>query len=116
DIYLVKTDARGNELWSSAIGGPASDSAAAIRQTSDSGFIIAGSTASFGSGGADIYLVKTDARGNELWSSAFGGPASDSAAAILQTSDGGFIIAGSTESFGSGGTDVYLVRTNARGE
>lgn len=115
DMYVLKTDENGNELWAKTFGGGAEDEAAAVQQTSDGGYIIAGLTASFGGGEADMYLVKTDENGNELWSKTFGGIGPDEAETIQETSDGGFIIAGCTGSFGAGGYDMYVVKTDSQG-
>ncbi len=115
DMYLVKTDADGNELWSRTFGGTDSDYAVSVQKTSDGGYILAGHTYSFGAGSGDMYLVKTGANGNELWSRTFGGTDFDWAESVQQTSDGGYILAGSTYSFGAGSTDMYLVKTDANG-
>jgi len=115
DMYLVKTDASGNEIWGQTFGGGNYDTALSAQETSDGGYILAGSTLSFGAGKSDMYLVKTDASGNEIWSQTFGGSSSDYALSAQETSDGGYILAGSTESFGAGSLDMYLVKTDASG-
>ena len=115
DVYLVKTDANGNKLWSKTFGGSYTEEAFSVQQTSDGGFIVAGYTNSYGAGRRDVYLVKADANGNKLWSKTFGGFEDDYAYSVQQTSDGGFIIAGETESYGAGGVDVYLVKTDRDG-
>ncbi|MGB3077003.1 MAG: T9SS type A sorting domain-containing protein [Chitinophagales bacterium] len=115
DYYLTKTDSLGNILWSKAYGGESYDEAYTMQQTSDSGFILAGNTWSFGSGGWDFYLVKTDAEGNILWTKIIGGAEEDKAATIKQTSDDGFIVAGYTTSFGSVGPDAFLIKTDDNG-
>ncbi len=115
DMYLVKTDADGHELWSRTFGGTGSDCAESVQETSDGGYILAGCTGSFGAGSGDMYLVKTDANGNELWSRTFGGTDCDEAWSVQETSDGGYILAGNTMSFGAGERDMYLVKTDANG-
>jgi len=111
DIWLVKTDANGNTLWTKTFGGSASDLAFFVQQTNDGGFIITGHTNSFGAGGYDVWLIKTDANGNTLWTKTFGGSADDLAFSVQQTNDGGYIVAGHTISFGAGGYDVWLIKT-----
>jgi outer membrane protein assembly factor BamB len=63
----------------------------------------------------DAFLLKTDADGNEIWSRTFGGQDRDYGYSVDETSDGGFVITGSTVSFGAGNTDVYLVKTDGNG-
>lgn len=115
DYYLTKTDSMGNIIWSKAYGDSSYDEAYAMQQTSDSGFIIAGNTWSFGSGAWDIYLVRTDVNGDLLWAKAIGGVTEERAATVQQTNDGGFIVAGYTTSFGSVGPDAYVVKTDDNG-
>ncbi len=116
NVYLIKTDASGDTLWTRAYGGAGCDEGYSVQQTTDGGYIIAGYTNSFGAGNGDIYLVKTDASGDTLWTRTFGGPDRDEGASIQQTADGGYVVAGRTYSFGAGDADVYLVKTNAQGD
>jgi methyl-accepting chemotaxis protein len=113
DIYLIKLDSSGNEMWEKTIGGARNDVAYSIQTTSDGGLIIAGSTASFGTN-LDIYLIKTDSSGNKVWEKNIGGPLDDFARSIQVTPDGGYIIAGQTLSFG-GKLNVYLVKVDSSG-
>jgi hypothetical protein len=76
---------------------------------------LAGFTSSFGAGGGDIFLIKTDASGNVQWAKTYGGIDFDYASSFQQTSDGGYIVAGFTESFGAGGEDIFLAKTDANG-
>ena len=115
DFYLIKTDANGNKMWEKTFGGIGRDNAISVQQTIDDGFIITGYTESFGAGGGDVYLIKTDANGNKMWEKTFGGSNSDVGASVQQTTDGGYIIAGGSSSFGAGGIDVYLIYYNPEG-
>jgi hypothetical protein len=110
DMLLIKTDNTGNQQWMKTFGGTGRDYGHSVQQTMDGGFIAAGYTLSFGAGGDDMYVVKTDANGNEQWSNTYGGSSSDIAYGIRETSDGGFIITGHTLSFGAGVHDVWLIR------
>ncbi|MFZ8835404.1 MAG: hypothetical protein ACO2O5_14605 [Candidatus Caldipriscus sp.] len=86
-----------------------------VQQTSDGGYIVAGRTYSFGAGGWDILLIKTDANGNLIWAKTYGGTYDDWASSVQQTSDGGYIVAGYTESLGAGWYDIFLIKTDANG-
>jgi len=113
NFWLVKTDSVGNMLWSKTYGGTGVDEAFSVVQTSDGGYAIAGSTMPFGASG-DFWLVKTDSVGNMLWSKTYGGTENDIASSVVQTSDGGYAIAGMT-SCSAGGYDFWLVRTDSFG-
>jgi len=115
DIFLIKTDANGNLQWAKTYGGTDLDWAYSVQQTSDGGYIVAGTTGSFGAGWGDIFLIKTDANGNIIWAKTYGGTDGDGAISVQQTSDGGYIVAGGTWSFGAGYSDVFLVKTDANG-
>jgi len=111
DFYLVKTNSLGDTLWTRTYGGNVHDCAYSVRQTADGGYIVAGYIYSFGAGSDDFYLVKTNSQGDTLWTRTYGGSNSDLAYSVQQTADGGYIVAGYTESFGAGDHDFYLVKT-----
>jgi hypothetical protein len=116
DMYLVKTDANGDTLWTRTYGGSNSDYCWSVQRTSDGGYIMVGETTSFGAGNFDTYLVKTDANGNSLWTHTYGGSDKDYGKCAQQTTDGGYIVVGRTFSFGAGSADVFLIKTDANGD
>jgi len=116
DVWLLKTNASGDTTWTKTFGGNDVDNGISVQQTADSGYIITGSTRSFGAGEGDVWFIKTNASGDTLWTKTFGGSAADWGMSVQQTADGGYIISGGTESFGAGGQDVWLIRTNALGD
>jgi hypothetical protein len=103
-------------LWYKTFGGDMDDQGNSVQQTTDDGYIVCGTTRSYGSGGQDIWLIKTDINGNKLWDQTFGGQNNDLGTSVQQTTDGGYIVCGNTASFGSGDLDVWLIKTDANGE
>ena len=116
DFWLIKTDADGDSLWGQTFGGIDEDWCYSAVQTLDDGYILAGYTKSFGAGFSDFWLVKTDTNGDSLWSRTYGGIYYDECRSIKQTSDNGYILAGYTDSYGSGWTDGWLIRTDSNGD
>ena len=115
DVYLIKTNESGDTLWTKTYGGTLIDYGNSVQQTSDGGYIISGAAESFGAGNYDAYLIKTNESDDTLWTKTYGGTDEDQGRSVQQTSDGGYIIAGGTESFGAGGLDVYLIKTDVNG-
>jgi hypothetical protein len=108
--YVVKTNASGVMEWNQTYGGTGTEYGYSVEQTSDGGYILGGYTNSFGAGGYDFYVVKTNASGVMEWNQTYGGTAADYGYSVEQTSDGGYILAGYTDSFGAGGSDFWLVK------
>jgi len=115
DVWLIKTDDEGIEEWDSIFGGLDSDAAFSVLQTSDQGYIALGYADSYGAGNHDIWLIKTDTFGNEEWNKTFGDIEWDSGYSVQQTEDDDFIIIGTTKSYGSGGQDAWLIKTDMYG-
>jgi hypothetical protein len=115
DMWLVKTDSVGTLLWSKTYGGTGGDGALSVIQTSDRGFALAGSTSSYGAGNYDFWLVKTDWAGNPQWNKTYGGGEQETAWSVVQTDDSGYVLAGYTDSYGSGKNDFFLVKTRPDG-
>lgn len=115
DAFLLKIDAAGNQQWQKNYGGASFDSGLCVRQTTDGGYAILGQTHSSGQGQGDFYFFKTDADGNEQWTKTYGGVAVDEGRYFSLTKDGGYILVGKTESFGAGGEDIYVVKTDVSG-
>ena len=115
DVWVLKLDSNGNIQWQKTYGGKGIDYANSIQQTLDGGYIVAGYTRSFGLGG-DVWVLKLDANGNVQWQKHYGGDWYDYASSIQQTSDGGYIVAGWTQSFGSvGRDDVWVLKLDKDG-
>jgi len=110
DFWLVKVDPDGNLQWDKTFGGADSDEAYSVQQTTDGGYIVAGYTYSYGAGSSDFWLVKVHPDGNLQWDKTFGGADSDGALSVQQTSDGGYIVAGETCSYGAGSADFYIIK------
>jgi hypothetical protein len=110
DYWVVKLDANGQKKWDRTYGGKNFDYLSAIEPTSDGGFILGGISASAkgahkthdSKGKTDFWLVETDARGNKLWDETYGGAEEDALYALQQTSDGGYVLGGISDSPSSG--------------
>jgi hypothetical protein len=108
DSGVVKLDADGDELWSINYSGPQNNHGTDIIESSDGTYVVAGTTSLFVGGSTDAWVLKIDDFGNEIWAKSFGGEKEDSASSIVETSDGNYTVAGSTNSFGGIGYDVFV--------
>jgi hypothetical protein len=115
DCWLVKTDAYGNMQWNQTYGGTANDYGHSVIKTSDGGYAIAGWTASFGAEGVDFWLVKTDLSGNFEWNQTFEEKGYEIPFSVVETSDGGYAIAGYTGLSITDPLDLWLVKTDEFG-
>jgi hypothetical protein len=109
DFWVIKLDSDGNHAWANTYGGNQEDLPYAVQQTRDGGYIVAGVTDSFGAGGDDMWVLKLDSTGQVAWQKTYGDEGEDRARSIVQTKDGGYLVAG--EHHGSG----CLLKLGAQG-
>jgi len=115
DCLLAATDEKGARLWSKTYGGSESDRCWAMAEA-DGGWVLAGETASSGSGERDCYVIRTDAQGDEVWARSFGGARDDRCFSVAAADDGGFVIAGQTYSYGAGDRDAWILKVDENGK
>ncbi len=115
DLYLGKINADAVPQWQVTSGGALDDASRCVICTSDGGYAVAGESFSFGPYKMQVYLVRFDASGRRLWQKTYGGYLNDQALSLCETADGGFLLAGRTQSLGDQRDDVYLIRTDAAG-
>lgn len=118
DMWFIRADSAGEVLQRRTYGGREDDNAFTILQTTDGGFLLAGSTISFGAGGDDFWIIRTDENGDSIWSRIFGGGGDPHEFCVdaIQTSDGGFVLAGYGAALGAGGYDFWLLKVNDQGD
>ena len=116
DMYLLKIDSMGQKVFQTTFGGVSNEIGKSVVQLLDSSYVMAGYTSSSGVGGYDVFLVKADKAGNLIWQKTIGGADWDFANSMNATADGGFIIAGTTYSYGHGNADGYVIKTDANGD
>ena len=107
--------ANGKSFFQKVYGGTKEDYGYNLAASSDSGYVVAGQTNSFGNGGYDGLVTKLNRKGNVVWSKALGGSGNETLNGIGKTSDGGFIVCGQTKSYGNAAGDAWLVKLDASG-
>tara|TARA_R110002051_G_scaffold73135_5_gene132755 strand:+ start:16387 stop:17730 length:1344 start_codon:yes stop_codon:yes gene_type:complete len=127
EFWVVKVDSFGNLLWEQSYGGEGIEVSYDIAKTADNGFVVVGNTFStngdilLNHGESDMWMIKLDEDGNLIWEQTYGGSQFDLAQAVVQSKDGGFLIAGNTKSddknstINYGENDIWVVKTNAFG-
>lgn len=127
DCWIVKLNSSGTTVWQKSLGGTANDAAYSIAQTADGGFIVAGNTysndgdVSGNHGDFDLWTVKLDASGSVVWQACLGGSNTETAYSVTQATDGGFVVAGRTNSNDGdvsgnhGDSDYWIVKLSDAG-
>ncbi len=116
DVFLKKIDESGKEIWSKTYGGKSWDVGMDLAESKDGSFYICGYTHSSGAGEEDVFLIKTDGSGNEIWHKTYGGKRYEKGNSVICTDDGDCIIGAVTGTFGNGNCDFYLIKTDADGK
>ncbi|MEO0211503.1 MAG: hypothetical protein ABIN66_06575 [candidate division WOR-3 bacterium] len=115
DILLLKLNSDGSLAWARTYGGTGYDCPRSILQAPDGGFVLAGTTASFGAGSEDFLVLKLNSNGSVAWARTYGGTGSDNSYSMVRTTDGGYAVAGGTRSFGAGNSDFLVLKLNTDG-
>jgi len=115
DFWVLRLDASGEIIWQKTYGGEHNDFAFSIKNTLDGGYVVAGWTYSFSAVSCDFWVLKLDSNGDVIWQKTCGGVSIDWAFSVRQISDGGYILAGTTQSFGSGGNDIWIIKMDTSG-
>uniref|UniRef100_A0A7C3RML4 Lipoprotein n=1 Tax=Dictyoglomus thermophilum TaxID=14 RepID=A0A7C3RML4_DICTH len=116
DIYVLKVDDKGNKIWSKNIGRSGDDEAYSVQGMDDGGYLVAGATTSLGLGNYDAYFLKINPYGEKVWEKAYGGTQIDKIYSLQKTIEGNYIAVGETNSFGAGGSDVYILKIDKNGD
>jgi hypothetical protein len=115
DFWVVRVNPDKTIAWQKAFGRGGWDIAFSVDDTKDGGYVVAGSTESFGAGDDDFWVLKLNSDGDIVWEKAYGGKGSDYAKSVHETSDGGFIVSGTTSSFGEGRQDFWVLKLDSDG-
>ncbi|MGI9650155.1 T9SS type A sorting domain-containing protein [Chryseobacterium sp. RLHN22] len=126
DFHLVKLNQQGEEVWEKYFSGQNHDFLSATVSTQEGGFLLAGTTFSSkgldkkddSKGGSDIWLIRINEFGDELWQKTLGTPQDEEARSVIQTADLGFMVAGNVQnaSNGFGSKDVIISRLDKNGK
>jgi len=116
DSWVIKLDEQGKMVWDWTSEGSGYNSASSIIQTTDGGYAVAGSTDSKGAGESDSWVIKLDEQGKVVWDWTYGGSGFEQASSIIQTTDGGYAVAGSTDSKGAGQMDFWVIKLDEQGK
>lgn len=114
-VWVLKLHADGSVDWQKSYGGAVYDYALSIQPTPDGGSVVGAETCSLGAGNCDFWVLKLDGSGNVVWQKTYGGTDYEEAHSIQRTSDGGFVMGGTTCSFGAGGCDAWVLKMDAGG-
>lgn len=115
DALLVKFDSSGNFVWNKTWGGASDDVGYGLTWSNDGGCIMTGYTRSYGAGSLDSYIAKFDSNGGLVWSSTWGGSSAEEGRSVIQTSDGGYVVTGYTDSYAVGSHDMSILKYNSNG-
>jgi uncharacterized delta-60 repeat protein len=116
DFWVIKLNGNGKKEWEKTFGGSHCDWADSLIQTTDGGYAVAGTTCSYGAGGSDFWVIKLNSDGRKEWQKTFGGSDSDQAHSLIQTTDGGYAVAGTTCSYGAGNWDFLVIKLDGNGK
>ena len=114
DVWVIKLDADGNEIWNKVFGGSYNEEGWSIIEASDGDYVIAGYKAESSVGGYKVWVIKLDTDGNEVWNKTFGG-SSALAYSIIEDSSGAFVLSGTTASSGGSGNDALVIKLDYNG-
>ncbi len=115
DGYLSRIDRLGNYMWAETYGGDQGEIFWSIVHAPDGNLMLVGNTWSFGAGRSDAYVVRVNTKGEMIWQRAYGGTADDYGYVAVDSDDGGFVLAGTTEG-PHGRTDIHLLKIDGNGE
>ncbi len=115
DLWLLKINSQGELSWEKTLGSMGDDKGYDIKKNRSGGYLLLGSTNSYGNGGSDIWLINTDSNGNELWSKTYGSSNNEFGRSIIDANDGGYLIFATSESFGNDNTGLHNIKIDSTG-